>query len=107
MKFQFDTVNEYDRMWESVHAGILYWKKMRQDAQGKICTQVDGNHTHYDEQYCIDQMVDCAQMLKVIEDTPHPEWNGSSYQMSSPSYNSTIVEKTLKLQQGVDTDTEA
>ena len=104
MRLQFDTVNEFDSMWEAVHSGILYWKKMRQDAQGKICMQVDGNHTHYGEQYCIDQMVMYAELLKTIEDTPHPEGNGSSYQMSSPGWNSVIVEKTLKLQKGVDTN---
>ena len=97
MKLQFNSANEYDVMWEAVHAAILYWKKVRQDAQGKVCLQVDGKHTHYTEQYAIDMMVQNAQLLKEIEDTPHPEWNGSHYQMSSPSYNSHIVEQVLKL----------
>lgn len=107
MKFQFDTVEEYEVLWSAVHDGILFWKKVRQDAQGKICLQVDGKHTHYNEQYAIDMMVEHAQLLKEIEDTPHPEWNGYSYQMSSPSYNSHIVQQVLKLAQGVDTEPEA
>ena len=97
MKLQFYSVDEFDVMWEAVHAAILYWKKVRQDAQGKVCLQVDGKHTHYTEQYAIDMMVQNAQLLKEIEDTPHPEWNGSAYQMSSPSMNSAIVDKVLRM----------
>ena len=100
MKFQFDTVEEYDLMWECVVNAILYWKKVRQDAQGKICLQVNGAQTTYNEQYAIDQMVTYGQLLQQIEDTPHPEWNGSSYQMSSPGFYSHMVEKCLKLAKG-------
>ena len=97
MKFQFDTVEEFDRLWQSVHDSIIYWKKVRQMCQGKINMNVEGGPTHYDEQYCIDQMVDNARLLKEIEDSPHPEWSGTNYQMSSPAINSSIVDKTLRL----------
>lgn len=106
MNFQFNTVEEFDLLWQSVHDSIIYWKKVRQMCQGKINLNVDGSETHYDEKYCIDQMVSFAQLLKTIEDTPHPEWNGSSYSMSSPTINSHIVTKTLKLASGVDNDNE-
>ena len=105
MEFQFDTVEQYDALWGSVHDSILYWKKVRQDAQGKICMQCDGTQTHYDEKYCIDMIVMNAQLLKTIEDSPHPEWNGSSYEMSSPpEFNSTIIIKSLRMDSGVDTE---
>jgi len=101
MKFEFKTVTEYDALWSAVHDSILYWKKVRQDAQGKICMQVEGGQTHYDEKYCIDMIVENALLLKSIEDSPHPEWNGSTYVMSTPpEFNSCIIEKSLKLMSG-------
>ena len=99
MKFHFETVNEYDALWQSVHDSILYWKKVRQDAQGKICLQANGAQTHYDEKYAIDQMVEHAELLKQIENTPHPEWDGEKYVTTQgpAKYHSHIVSQTLKL----------
>jgi len=106
LKFSFDTVEEYDLMWGAVHDSILYWKKVRQDAQGKICLQVDGTQTHFDEKHAIDMMIQYASVLKDIEDTPHLEWNGDKYVMTeSPlEFHSHIITKTLRMVKGVDTE---
>ena len=34
MRFQFDTAEEYDQVRGAVHDAILYWKKVKQDAEG-------------------------------------------------------------------------
>ncbi len=85
MKFVFETEAEYTMMWNSVHASILYWTKVRQDAQGKICMQVDGTPTHYSEEEAIEKMKECANILKMIEDTKGLDWY------------SVIITKTLKI----------
>ena len=84
MKFVFDSEVEYEMMWNSVHDSILYWKKVLQDAQGKICIQVDGTPTHYSEEEAIEKMKESANILKMIEDTKGVE------------YYSVIITKTLK-----------
>lgn len=63
-------------MWNAVHSGVIYWKKVRQDAQGKICLQVDGTQTHFEESEAIDNIKDACRMLKSIEDSTRPEWDG-------------------------------
>ena len=78
---KFDTYGEYNLMWEAIHSGILYWKKVKQDAEGKICLQVNGEHTHYDVEYANNQIINAAEALKVLEDSIHPEWNGTDYEM--------------------------
>ena len=102
MKFEFETYEEYSDLWQSVHDSIIYWKKVRQDAQGKICLQVDGTNTHYDVKYATDQMIRNALILKAIEDTPHPEWNGTEYVMTEGTEEnySCIINQTLFKNQG-------
>ena len=68
MKFVFENEDESQMMWNSAHESILYWKKVLQDAQGKICLQVDGTPTHYDEEYATAKMVENAKVLKMVED---------------------------------------
>ena len=98
MKFEFNDILEYDLLWGSVHDSIVYWKKVLQDAQGKITLAVDGNHTHYSEDYIIDQIGMYANLLKQIESTPHPEWNGEKEVMiENCDYHSHMVEKSLKM----------
>jgi len=99
MKFIFETPTDYDELWSCVHDSIIYWKKVRQECQGKICLQVDGSETHYDEEYVIKEMIDSALMLKAIEDSPHPVWNEEtkSYELKTEDYNSGIITKTLKM----------
>ena len=75
MKFSFDTYEEYLSLWGSVHSAILYWKKVKQDAQGKICLQVDGTQTHYDIEEAEKEIANNARLLKSVEDSTHPEWN--------------------------------
>ena len=98
MKFSFDTYEEYQDLWQSVHDSIIYWKKVKQMAEGKINLNVDGSETHYDVQYSVDQMIRNALILKSIEDSPHPEWNGTEYVMvEGTEYYSNIINKTLKI----------
>ena len=98
MKFNFDTYDEYADLWQSVHDAIIYWKKVKQMAEGKINMNVDGSEPHYDVKYATDQMIRNATILKTIEDSPHPEWNGSEYEMNDGvEYYSNIIYKTLKI----------
>ena len=68
MKFVFDTYEEYQDLWQSVHDSIIYWKKVRQDVRGQICLQVNGEKTHYTEEYANCQLARNANILKNIED---------------------------------------
>ncbi len=110
MKFIFESVDDYDRLWGSVHDSILYWKKVRQMCQGKINLNVDPNaENHYDEKYAIDKMIENAQLLRDIECSPHPEWNDdtNSYEIVTLDCpESSIILKTLRLAGPVSEDVE-
>ncbi len=77
--FTFKTAEEYERVYNIVKNSVLYWKKIRQDAQGKICMQCDGSPTHYSIRYAEENMQDALKMIEEIENTPHYEWNGEEY----------------------------
>ena len=99
MVYTFDTYDEYDNMWTAVHSGILYWKKVRQDAEGKICIQVDGTPTHYTEQEAEDNIKAACRVLMTIEDSVHPEWNNATEQeciVEGCEYYSNIIYQNLK-----------
>ena len=104
MKIQYDTPEEYDYLYQAVHDGIIYWKKVRQMCQGKINMNVDGSETHYSEQYAVDMMVQCAQILDTLEKSPHPVWNDTtnSYELSVEEYPSVIITKCNNLVPKVD-----
>ena len=99
MKIIFDNADEYDALHGAVHDAILYWTKVRQDAQGKICLQCDGSKTHYDEKYAVDQMVLYGCVLETLERTPHPEWNDvtSVYELVTDEDGSAMVNKIKKM----------
>ena len=100
MKYIFESYEDYDKLWQSVHDSIIYWRKVRQNCQGKINLQVDGGATHYSEKYAIDMIIQNALILKDIEDSPHPEWNDktNTYDIvNGVDYNSIIITKALKL----------
>ncbi len=78
--FTFNSAEEYDRLWDIVSKSILYWKKVKQDAQGKICLQCDGTQTHYSIREAEEKMQDALKLLQDIENTPHYEWNGEEYE---------------------------
>ena len=94
MKFNFETYDEFADLWQSVHDSIIYWKKVRQDAQGKICLQVNGEKTHYTEEYANCQLARNAKILKDIEDSTRPEWNGTEYALveGTDCYSGIITE---------------
>ena len=96
MQFQFDDVLEFDALWGSVHDSILYWKKVKQDAQGKITLSVDGVQTHYSVEYADSQIVANAELLRDIENAPHPEWDGEKFvEVSNPEFHSAIIHQIL------------
>ena len=99
MKYYFASSEEYDILWDAIHSAILYWKKVRQDCQGKICLQVDGSETHYSEKYAIDMIIQNAKILQDIENSPHPIWNEDKncYEVGVESYGSVIIDKALRL----------
>ena len=99
MTYTFNTYDEYQNMWIAVHSGILYWKKVRQDVQGKICLQVDGSPTHYDEEDATLNLKLACRALKTIEDSTHPEWNealGQDVIVDGVSSYSSIIYQNLK-----------
>lgn len=90
--FTFKTAEEYDRMRNIVHNSILYWRKIKQDAQGKICMQCNGKQTHYSIREAEEEMQDALKMLQEIENTPHYEWNGEEYVwIEACEYPSSII----------------
>ncbi len=99
MTYTFNTHDDYQSMWNAVHSGILYWKKVRQDVQGKICLQVDGTPTHYDEEYATEEIKSACRALKAIEDSTHPEWSDDLDQdviVEGVSSYSNIIYQNLK-----------
>ena len=105
---KFATNEEYTRMWEAVHSGILYWKKVRQMCQGKIWLYVDKDaENHYCEQYAIDEMVSAAKALRDIELSTHPEWNEDEKRyeiITRDDYQSGIITQCLRLETGEDSN---
>ena len=99
MNITFDTYDEYQSLWNSVHDSIIYWKKVYQMTQGKINLNVDGSPTHYDAAYAVDKMVENALNLKTIEDSTRPEWDEETETYKNTtgvSCYSHIILKTLK-----------
>lgn len=97
MKFEFNTAEDYDLLWASVHDSIIFWKKVLQDAEGKITMNVDGSHTHYSIHHALDRMEAYAELLMKIENTPHLEWDGEEYvKVDTVPYHSVIITKTLR-----------
>ena len=98
MKFSFDTAEEYDLVESAIHSGIMYWKKVRQDAQGKICLQCNGEKTHYSVEYADEQIGELLNLLMKVEATPHLEWDGKEYVMTeeNPQWYSAMVESNRK-----------
>lgn len=94
MKFQFDTAEEFDAISDAIHYGILYWKKVKQDAQGKICIQCNGEKTHYSVEESEEKITSLIDLLMSVEATPHLEWNGEEYVMTeeNPQWYSAMVE---------------
>ena len=78
MKFIFENEDESQMMWNSAHDSILYWKKVRQDAQGKICLQCDGSPTHYSVDEAEENMQNALKTLQMIENTPHYAFDPNS-----------------------------
>lgn len=99
MTYTFNSYEEYINLWTAVHSGILYWKKVRQDAQGKICLQVDGTPTHYEAYEAAENIKIACRVLKSIEDSTHPEWNNDLEQdeiVNGVSSYSNIIHQNLK-----------
>ena len=95
MKIQFESAEDFDLLVETIKSGILYWKKVKQDAQGKICLQCSGEMTHYTVEEADDKIEDLLRLLMTVECTPHLDWNGRDYVMTEegePKYYSSMVE---------------
>ena len=77
--FTFNTPEDFNRVENMIKNSYLYWRKIKQDAQGKICLQCDGSQTHYSISEAEEQMQDCLRMIEEIENTPHYSWNGEEH----------------------------
>ena len=96
--FTFKTYEEYDRMWKITHNSILYWKKVRQDAEGKICLQCDGSQTHYSIREAEEEMQDALKLLQDIENTPHYSWDGEEFVwVEAEEYPSSMIAQSSTL----------
>lgn len=101
MRFEFDSHEDYDMVREAVHDGILYWIKMRQDAQGKITMNCDGTRTHYTVEECEERIGAYTEVLSTIERTPHMEWDVDGYKLTNAKYDSSMVIKGKKFSKNV------
>ena len=75
MKITYNTHEEYLTHHSSAHDAILYWKKMRQEAEGKIQMYVTPADRQYDVEYCNEKMKEYALVLKAVEDSIHPDYD--------------------------------
>ena len=103
MKFIFDTAEEYDLVEGAIKSGIMYWKKVRQDSQGKICLQCNGDKTHYTVEEADENISELLNLLMKVECSPHLEWNGEEYVMTEDGkreYYSSMVECNRKFIKG-------
>ena len=90
MKFEFDNVDEFNILWQSVHDSILHWKRVRRDS-------ISGGLTHYTTDYAEDQIGTNVKLLMDIENNEHPEWDGRGYVMvENPEFHSCMVEQNKK-----------
>ncbi len=98
MKFEFDTVEEYDLVEGAIKSGIMDWKKVRQDSQGKICLQCNGEKTHYTVEEADENITELLELLMKVECSPHLEWDGEKYVMTeeNPEWFSSMVENNKK-----------
>ena len=72
--YKFDDWDEFRDHWDVIHSGILFWKKMRQMAEGKIHIYVDPNEeAHCSVEYCNNEMRKAALKLKELELAYHGE----------------------------------
>ncbi len=81
--FKFSTAEEYCLVYDSIRDGVLFWRKRKQDAQGKICMQVDGEQTHYTVEECEYKIREYTLLLGKVIATPHLEWDGKEEVMVS------------------------
>ena len=81
--FEFKTAEEYCMVYDSIRDGMLFWRKRKQDAQGKICMQVDGQQTHYSVEECDCKIREYSKLLDKVIATPHLEWDGTEEVMVS------------------------
>ena len=80
VSYQFDDWDDYRDHWDVIHSGILYWKKMRQMAEGKIHLYVDPDEkAHFSVEYCNNKMRIAALALKELE----LSYEGEDYTTSS------------------------
>ena len=103
MKFVFDSPEEFEKVREAAHDGVLLWIKRRQMTQGKINMNVDGSETQYTEGYCIQNIISHAEVLDAIEKSPRPVYNEDDYEdtnypiVDGDTYESHIVAKAFRL----------
>ena len=81
--FEFNTAEEYCLVYDSIRDGVLFWRKRKQDAQGKICMQVNGEQTHYTVEECDTKIDEYNKLLDKVMATPHLEWDGTEEVMVS------------------------
>lgn len=101
MTYHFTSPEQYNALWQAVHDACLYWKKVKQDAEGKISLQCDGSRTHYSHDEACENLRVNALLLKQIEDSPH--WRGVERDdetvyvpIEREEYNGSMVTKSLR-----------
>ena len=96
MKMVFDSYDEFLAMWNTVHSGILYWRKVKQATQGKIQFYViDTDITPYSIEECDDYIKEGCKNLMVVEDAVYNEAGDTARKDNDDNYSG-IIYKFLK-----------
>ena len=85
MKIQFESPEEYDALCGMMMSSLRYWKKRRQEAQGKIVMSLDDRGrlcaSHYTEEEIAHELESVSRMIDIVNNMPHQEydWNDEGY----------------------------
>ena len=97
MKMKFDSYDEFESMWNTVHSGILYWRKVKQAIQGKIQFYVVATDiSPYTIEECDEYIKEGCENLMAVEDAPYSD-AGVTARSENGGYYSGIIYKFLDI----------
>lgn len=81
MKIEFDSPEEYDALCGMLISTVRYWKKRRQEAEGRIVMTLDDRGSlcasHYTKEEIARELSHAEKMWDIVKNMPHQEyrWN--------------------------------